>query len=163
MSEMSMGSSPDRRSKVTGLSRREAIALGAAALCAIPWAAGGATALVKFVGVPERSFTGATTPDWVPAGLLSDLTDEPTAVTFGEDTVYVIRSGDTAVALSGVCPHAGCLVEFDSAKGEFLCPCHGAIFGKDGAKVSGPVERGMYEHNVKISMGRVLVGRRIDG
>lgn len=163
MSELNEGLSGEARSEVTGLSRREAIALGVSALCALPWAAGGVAALAQYASVPKRSLTGATVPDWVPAGLVSDLTAEPKAITFGEDTVYVVRSAKGAVALSGVCPHAGCLVAYVEAQGKFVCPCHAGIFAKDGSKISGPLPRGMFHHQVKISMGRVMVGRRTDG
>ncbi len=35
-------------------------------------------------------------------------------------------------ALSAVCPHAGCLVDYDEDKQGFLCPCHNSLFKKDG-------------------------------
>jgi Rieske Fe-S protein len=41
------------------------------------------------------------------------------------------------------CPHLGCSVNLNGAGDGFECPCHNAIFRKDGAKVSGPEKRGM--------------------
>jgi nitrite reductase/ring-hydroxylating ferredoxin subunit len=163
VADLNVNPAREVRSEVTGLSRREAIALGVSALFALPWAVGGMGAIAKFAGVPKMSFTGATVPDWVPAGLVADLTAEPKEIAFGEDTVYVVGQGSGAVALSGICPHAGCLVAYDAEKGEFICPCHEAVFAKDGSKVSGPQPSGLFRHKVKISMGRVLVGRRDDG
>jgi len=47
--------------------------------------------------------------------------------------VYLRRTGPAAVhALNVTCPHAGCFVEFVSARGGFLCPCHNSTFAVDG-------------------------------
>ena len=46
--------------------------------------------------------------------------------------------------LSLVCPHAGCIVEEDKEKKEFVCPCHGSRFAlKDGKLLEGPAETGL--------------------
>jgi Rieske Fe-S protein len=50
---------------------------------------------------------------------------------------------DTLVALSAVCPHLGCGIGWDPIAGNFLCPCHDSRFSPDGAKLTGPSERGM--------------------
>lgn len=39
---------------------------------------------------------------------------------------------DKLLALSVVCPHAGCFVDYDEEKQGFLCPCHNSLFTKDG-------------------------------
>jgi Rieske Fe-S protein len=39
---------------------------------------------------------------------------------------------DKVLALSVVCPHAGCFVDYEEDKQEFLCPCHNSLFKKDG-------------------------------
>ena len=41
-------------------------------------------------------------------------------------------------ALSSTCPHLGCRVHWEAARGEFLCPCHNGVFDKNGIAVSGP-------------------------
>jgi quinol---cytochrome c reductase iron-sulfur subunit, bacillus type len=47
------------------------------------------------------------------------------------------------LALNAKCPHLGCFVDFDSAKGEFECPCHKSAFAKDGNYIFGPSLRGL--------------------
>ena len=43
------------------------------------------------------------------------------------------------VALSGVCPHNNCPVEFNANAGELDCPCHGSRFNAfTGALLEGP-------------------------
>ena len=59
-------------------------------------------------------------------------------------TVYLSRTkpGQTAdcfLALSPVCPHAGCTVEFKN--GAFGCPCHNASFDAKGVRKKGPSPR----------------------
>ncbi|NBV22731.1 MAG: Rieske (2Fe-2S) protein [Proteobacteria bacterium] len=42
------------------------------------------------------------------------------------------QSKDKLLALSVVCPHAGCFVDYEEDKQSFLCPCHNSLFLKDG-------------------------------
>jgi len=39
---------------------------------------------------------------------------------------------DKLLALSVVCPHAGCFVDYVEDQEAFLCPCHNSMFLKDG-------------------------------
>ena len=39
---------------------------------------------------------------------------------------------DKLLALSVVCPHAGCFVDYVEEQQGFLCPCHNSLFLKDG-------------------------------
>lgn len=58
--------------------------------------------------------------------------------------------GAKVTALSSVCPHLGCAVDFDAPKGDFVCPCHTSAFAKDGARLFGPSLRGLDELAVKL-------------
>jgi Rieske Fe-S protein len=40
---------------------------------------------------------------------------------------------DKILALSVVCPHAGCFVDYKEDEQGFLCPCHNSLFLKTGA------------------------------
>ena len=42
------------------------------------------------------------------------------------------------VALSTTCSHLGCGVSWNAARNAFLCPCHGGVYGPEGAVVAGP-------------------------
>jgi len=53
-------------------------------------------------------------------------------------TALVTDTGAEIVALSDICPHLGCKVHYDGAKGKFVCPCHGGVFEKDGTAIAGP-------------------------
>jgi menaquinol-cytochrome c reductase iron-sulfur subunit len=59
--------------------------------------------------------------------------------------------------LSPICPHLGCSIPWNEEKQEFICPCHGAVFAKDGVRVSGPSPRSMDDLETKIENGIVKV------
>jgi cytochrome b6-f complex iron-sulfur subunit len=69
----------------------------------------------------------------------------------------VIRTADGFRALSLVCTHLGCIVHWNEAQHEFLCPCHGATFGADGRVVSGPPPKPLPEYSVAVIQGEVIV------
>ncbi len=53
--------------------------------------------------------------------------------------VAVHRSGDGSLsALSPVCTHMGCLVNWNGHEKSWDCPCHGSRFGIDGQVIEGP-------------------------
>ena len=39
------------------------------------------------------------------------------------------------------CPHAGCMANWSNDKKEFVCPCHGSRFSKDGKVLQGPADK----------------------
>ena len=43
----------------------------------------------------------------------------------GSTAVMVRKQGGDLVALSAVCTHLGCIVQWEKEKQDFLCPCHG--------------------------------------
>jgi menaquinol-cytochrome c reductase iron-sulfur subunit len=81
-----------------------------------------------------------------------------TGVTLG--AVWLIRTGDAVRALSTVCPHAGCAVDWQKEQARFGCPCHDSAFRSDGERVSGPSPRPMDPLEVEVNDGRVRVTYR---
>jgi menaquinol-cytochrome c reductase iron-sulfur subunit len=154
------GAIPTRRSFLAGL-----LAVGAAgvgALLSIP--------LIRFVLHPLLANT--TARSWSEVGSLAEFTSLTAPVkrlvkitqldgwrkTVQEKPIYVIRKANGAIAaVSAVCPHLGCTVPWTEREKKFVCPCHLAAFGADGALLRGPARRGLDELETKVESGTLLV------
>ena len=55
------------------------------------------------------------------------------------------------------CAHLGCPVRWFPQSSLFMCPCHGGAYYADGARASGPPERGLFEHEYKVEGGELLI------
>jgi cytochrome b6-f complex iron-sulfur subunit len=74
------------------------------------------------------------------------------------DTIIVIRSSDTTiVAVSGICTHAGCSMDFVPATRLIDCPCHGSQFGEDGHVVRGPARRALRVYTATLANNVITI------
>lgn len=62
--------------------------------------------------------------------------------------VYKDEKG-TVRAFSVVCPHMGCVVQWNAEAKSFDCPCHGSRFTAEGDVVNGPATTGLEKINFK--------------
>jgi Rieske Fe-S protein len=75
----------------------------------------------------------------------------------GTDAILFKTKDEKVYALSRICSHERCSVEFDLAQNILICLCHGATFeATDGNVISGPTQRGLKKINVKIDGDNVL-------
>jgi len=51
------------------------------------------------------------------------------------------------------CAHLGCPVRWFPQSQLFMCPCHGGAYYADGARASGPPERGLFTYDSKVVNG----------
>ena len=98
------------------------------------------------------------------AGIGGVVRTLPEAAVPGDEAVavqaaraYLTKAGDEVVAISEVCPHLGCRVEWCDSSRQFECPCHGSIFNRLGKYRSGPTPRGMDRHPAVVVDGVVEV------
>jgi Rieske Fe-S protein len=77
----------------------------------------------------------------------------------GERIVVVRRSLTEVVAVSPICPHQKCIVNYtgDVTGSCFVCPCHGSTFGPDGELRHGPATQGLIRYPAVLESDRVLV------
>jgi Rieske Fe-S protein len=73
---------------------------------------------------------------------------------------WLVRKGDKVSALSTVCPHAGCAVDWDEKGAAFVCPCHDSRFSSAGERLSGPSPRPLDTLDVDVKEGRISVAWR---
>ena len=55
------------------------------------------------------------------------------------------------------CAHLGCPVRWFLQSGLFMCPCHGGAYYADGARASGPPERGLFEYSYTVDGGELRI------
>jgi Rieske Fe-S protein len=131
--------------------RRRALVLFVNA--AIALIGGGLSALLGAFAL--RPPGAAAAGRWVRAGTTAALKpNEPFARVIGvsrvdgwyreraRETVFLVWDGAQQVrALSATCTHLGCQVRWDATNEQFKCPCHGGVYGRDGAVLEGPPPR----------------------
>ncbi len=71
--------------------------------------------------------------------------------------VLVIRTDQGFVALSAVCTHLGCHVEFDAVARRIHCPCHDGLFDLEGRVLGGPPPQPLPKYTIHEDQGKVHV------
>ena len=61
--------------------------------------------------------------------------------------IYRKEDGET-VALSSVCPHLGCIVNWNNSMKTWDCPCHGSRFTSSGDVIAGPAESSLEQRDL---------------
>jgi Rieske Fe-S protein len=72
-------------------------------------------------------------------------------------SAWVVEHGGEIVALSTVCPHLGCSIDYDARAGGFACPCHESFFTATGEATEGPSLRAMDRLEVAEEGGLVQI------
>jgi Rieske Fe-S protein len=76
------------------------------------------------------------------------------------NAVFIVRQGDKYEALSNICTHQGCEVDWSSADQLFECPCHGSQYDINGDNVGGPAPLPLASFAVKVENGHLLVSTK---
>lgn len=106
---------------------------------------------------------------------ISELSNEPTRVDFSFEQVdgwytsevtnsaWVYKDGDNVIALSPVCKHLGCTVNWggDTAHpDQFFCPCHLGRYEKNGKNIAGTPPLGpLDQYEISEKDGFLLIGK----
>ncbi len=85
----------------------------------------------------------------------------------GKTTVYVRQGSadlgenpEEYIAISTRCAHLGCPVRFVAAAGNFICPCHGGVYGFEGQVIGGPPVRPLDRFQTRVTDDVVEIGPR---
>lgn len=76
----------------------------------------------------------------------------------GSPGVVVRTENGTLIALSAVCTHLGCIVQWEKEQQNFLCPCHAGRFTPEGNVISGPPPQPLARLPVAVANGTITVG-----
>jgi cytochrome b6-f complex iron-sulfur subunit len=76
----------------------------------------------------------------------------------GSSAVLVRKKGGELVALSAVCTHLGCIVQWEKDKQDFLCPCHAGHYTPDGVVTAGPPPKPLAKLPFVVANGAITVG-----
>ena len=80
---------------------------------------------------------------------------------FGAKPSLLIHHADgTWTALSAVCTHLGCTVQYQPEQKRIYCACHGGVYDpKTGANVAGPPPKPLQRYEVKLDGEDAIVSR----
>jgi cytochrome b6-f complex iron-sulfur subunit len=75
-------------------------------------------------------------------------------------TMLIHHTDDTWVALTAVCTHLGCTVQYEPQANRIHCACHGGVYDpRTGANVSGPPPRPLKRYKVAVGDAGVEISR----
>ncbi|OGW47125.1 MAG: hypothetical protein A2078_16680 [Nitrospirae bacterium GWC2_57_9] len=76
----------------------------------------------------------------------------------GHPSVVLQPSPGKFIALSAVCTHLGCIVEWRPREEIFFCPCHAGRFSPEGKVLGGPPPRPLPSYPVKVRKDQLIIG-----
>ena len=104
--------------------------------------------------VPNVSYDSPTT---VKIGMPNDF---PDGLQFLPDQrLYVFRDGKTFHAISAVCTHLECIVQYRDDTKQIWCACHNGQYNLSGKNIGGPPPRPLEEYKVNTRGDDVVVTR----
>jgi cytochrome b6-f complex iron-sulfur subunit len=115
---------------------------------------GGMSFLFAMPRFREGEFGGTVT-----VGRAGDLPPVGSApLNYPKVKVWLSNTEQGVIALYKVCTHLGCLYNWDSQEGKFICPCHGSEFQNNGEYIFGPAPRSLDRFTVQLvdAQGQVL-------
>lgn len=100
---------------------------------------GGVTYLFSMPRFKEGEFGGVFTVG--KASELPPVGSDP--LNFPKVKLWISNTPKGVMALYKVCTHLGCLYNWNTQEGKFICPCHGSQFQADGTYIQGPAPRSL--------------------
>lgn len=83
-------------------------------------------------------------------------------VRFGNKPVLLVRVSETEwKALSAVCTHLNCTVQYQEKTRQIWCACHNGFYDLNGKVISGPPPKPLDEYAVRIRGDEVVITRGV--
>lgn len=100
--------------------------------------------------------------DEIVAGKVGDLKPNGSKVfRFGSRPALLLLTAEGEYhAVSAVCTHLGCTVQYRSDMSEIWCACHNGTYGLDGRNISGPPPRPLENFQVHVRGSEIVVSRK---
>ena len=78
-------------------------------------------------------------------------------IPFRKEKTFIIRTEGGFMAISAVCTHLNCIVNWNQILKRFECPCHGAKFNQMGEVIEGPPPRPLDLYKLQIAAGNLVI------
>jgi len=80
-------------------------------------------------------------------------------IPFRKERTFILRTEGGFLAMSAICTHLHCVVNWNEMLKKFECPCHGAKFNLNGEVLEGPPPRPLDLYKLQLVAGNVVVDR----
>jgi cytochrome b6-f complex iron-sulfur subunit len=80
-------------------------------------------------------------------------------IPFRKERTFISRTEGGFLAISAICTHLHCIVNWNEMLKKFECPCHGAKFNQNGVVLEGPPPRPLDLYKLQIVAENVVVDR----
>jgi cytochrome b6-f complex iron-sulfur subunit len=111
--------------------------------------------IVRFLMPPRGN---SQDPDVVQINAAEIPAGKSKVIDFKNTPTIVINTGQGLVALTAVCTHLGCIVQWDEPSQQIICPCHGARYDLNGNVKSGPAPKPLTLVKSRVVDDKILIG-----
>lgn len=116
--------------------------------------------VVAYIFPPHRRFAAPVRRRQRVARLNEVPPGKGKQVLFGGEPVWVLHLREGLIALSAVCTHQGCVVNWDEQRMTFTCPCHGGRFDAHGNVLAGLPTRPLPQLRASVIQDEIYLARR---
>jgi Rieske Fe-S protein len=115
--------------------------------------------VLKYLAPPQDTDMGS---DTVIAGKVGDLKPNSGKIfPFGSrPALLIMDAAGSYRALSAVCTHLGCTVQYRGETHQVWCACHNGTYDLNGRNVSGPPPRPLEAYDVHVRGDQIFVSRK---
>jgi len=120
------------------------------------WGVASVGVVFSFLKTPKL---GSAVARIVPAGSFSSLqVGEARLIRHGSRPIHILKVSEREVlALSAICTHRQCVLDWSPEREAFICPCHAGSFDATGQVVSGLPRRALERHRTSIRGDEIVI------